>query len=289
MSEKSEKKRLGRWYFGGLGSAGAACCTHPLDLLKVHLQTQQEGKIGIVKQTVSIVRGQGVLALYNGLSASLVRQLTYSTTRFAIYEAMKKQVSPDGEAAVPFSQRLVMAAVAGACGGFVGTPGDLVNVRMQNDIKLAQEVRRNYNHALDGMVRVAREEGVRTLFSGANWATGRAILMTIGQLCFYDSVKQSLMATPYFEDNLLTHFTASLAAGAIATTMTQPLDVLKTRSMNAKPGEFSSSVDLIRYTAKNGPMAFYKGYVPAFVRLGPQTILTFVLFEQLRINFGYYP
>jgi len=288
MSEKSEKKRLGRWYFGGLGSAGAACCTHPLDLLKVHLQTQQEGKIGIVKQTVSIVRGQGVLALYNGLSASLVRQLTYSTTRFAIYEAMKKQVSPDGEA-VPFSQRLVMAAVAGACGGFVGTPGDLVNVRMQNDIKLAQEVRRNYNHALDGMVRVAREEGVRTLFSGANWATGRAILMTIGQLCFYDSVKQSLMATPYFEDNLLTHFTASLAAGAIATTMTQPLDVLKTRSMNAKPGEFSSSVDLIRYTAKNGPMAFYKGYVPAFVRLGPQTILTFVLFEQLRINFGYYP
>ena len=56
MSEKSEKKRLARWYFGGLGSAGAACCTHPLDLLKVHLQTQQEGKIGIVKQTVSIVR-----------------------------------------------------------------------------------------------------------------------------------------------------------------------------------------------------------------------------------------
>lgn len=28
-------KRIGRWYFGGLASAGAACCTHPLDLLKV--------------------------------------------------------------------------------------------------------------------------------------------------------------------------------------------------------------------------------------------------------------
>ena len=82
--------------------------------------------------------------------------------------------------------------------------------------------------------------------------------MTIGQLCFYDQVKQSLMATPYFQDNLATHFTASLAAGAIATTMTQPMDVLKTRSMNAKPGEFKSSVDLIKYTAKNGPMAFYK-------------------------------
>jgi len=86
MGESGEKKRLARWYFGGLGSAGAACCTHPLDLLKVHLQTQQDGKIGIVRQTANIIKADGILALYNGLSASLVRQLTYSTTRFAIYE-----------------------------------------------------------------------------------------------------------------------------------------------------------------------------------------------------------
>ena len=36
-------------------------------------------------------------------------------------------------------------------------------------------------------------------------------------------------------------------------------------------------------------MAFYKGYIPAFVRLGPQTILTFIFFEQLRMNFGFFP
>jgi len=164
-----------------------------------------------------------------------------------------------------------------------------VNVRMQNDIKLPKESRRNYKHAIDGMARVVREEGVRKLFSGVDWATGRAILMTIGQLCFYDQVKLTLLATPYFSDGIATHFTASLCAGAIATTMTQPLDVLKTRSMNAKPGEFKSSMDLIRYTAKNGPLAFYKGYIPAFVRLGPQTILTFIFFEQLRMNFGFIP
>ena len=71
--------------------------------------------------------------------------------------------------------------------------------------------------------------------------------------------------------------------------MTQPLDVLKTRAMNAKPGEFSGPLDLIRFTAKQGPTAFYKGFVPAFVRLGPHTILTFVFLEQLRQNFGYLP
>ena len=35
VSRMTEQKRMGRWYFGGLASAGAACCTHPLDLIKV--------------------------------------------------------------------------------------------------------------------------------------------------------------------------------------------------------------------------------------------------------------
>lgn len=30
--------------------------------------------------------------------------------------------------------------------------------------------------------------------------------------------------------------------GAVATTLCQPLDVLKTRAMNAKPGEFTVSI-----------------------------------------------
>jgi len=306
---------MGRWYFGGLASAGAACCTHPLDLVKVQLQTKKDGNIGALAQAKHIIRSEGFLALYNGLSASLVRQLTYSTTRFAIYEVAKQSVSPNGEP-IPFTSRLGMAAVAGACGGFVGTPGDMTNVRMQNDMKLPPDQRRNYKHAIDGMARVYREEGLmklppdqrrnykhaidgmarvyreeglKKLFSGADWATGRAILMTIGQLCFYDQIKQTLLATDYFQDNLVTHFTSSLGAGAIATTMTQPLDVMKTRSMNAKAGEFAGSMDIVRATLKEGPMAFYKGYIPAFLRLGPQTILTFVFFEQLRMNFGFIP
>ena len=77
--------------------------------------------------------------------------------------------------------------------------------------------------------------------------------------------------------------------GAIATMLTQPLDVLKTRAMNAKQGDFKGPLDLIRFTASQGPMAFFKGFVPAFVRLGPHTILTFVFLEQLRMNFGTLP
>lgn len=58
-SQEVKEKRISRWYFGGLASAGAACCTHPLDLLKVMLQTQQEGKLSIVQLTGKVVRQQG--------------------------------------------------------------------------------------------------------------------------------------------------------------------------------------------------------------------------------------
>ena len=281
-------KRLSRWYFGGLSSAGAACVTHPLDLLKVHLQTNQEGKISVVRLTISIIQKQGIAALYNGLSASLLRQLTYSTMRFGAYEVGKQTFESSGHSLL-FSQKLLLAGVSGAAGGVLGTPGDVINVRMQNDIKLPPEQRRNYKHALDGIVRIVKQEGVRKLFSGCSTATLRASLMTIGQLSFYDQIKIMLLQSGRFEDNPVTHVVSSVCAGAIATTLTQPLDVLKTRAMNASPGEFKNLMDLFLYTAKLGPLAFFKGFVPAFIRLAPHTILTFVFLEQLRSNFGFYP
>ncbi|XP_065155245.1 mitochondrial dicarboxylate carrier [Atheta coriaria] len=280
----TEQKRVGRWYFGGLSSAGAACITHPIDLIKVHLQTQQTGKLGILQTTMQVVRRDGFFALYNGISASLLRQLTYSTTRFGIYEMAKQSL---GTTQPSFGIAVSMAALAGAAGGLVGTPGDMINVRMQNDMKLPPEQRRNYKHAIDGLVRVASEEGPTKLFNGATAATTRAVFMTIGQLAFYDLVKKYLLGTGMFKDNTTTHFLSSLTAGLIATTLTQPMDVIKTRMMNSKPGEFAGIWDAVKYTAKLGPLGFYKGYIPAFVRLGPHTILTFLFLEQLRLNFGF--
>lgn len=54
-----QQQRISRWYFGGLASAGAACITHPLDLLKVTLQTQQDGKLSIIKLTGQVIKNQG--------------------------------------------------------------------------------------------------------------------------------------------------------------------------------------------------------------------------------------
>jgi len=40
----------------------------------------------------------------------------------------------------------------------------------------------------------------------------RAVLMTVGQLSFYDQVKQLLLSSGHFDDNSTTHFLSSLTA-----------------------------------------------------------------------------
>jgi dicarboxylate transporter 10 len=40
--------------------------------------------------------------------------------------------------------KVLIAAGSGGCGGFVGTPGDMINVRMQNDMRVAKELRRGF-------------------------------------------------------------------------------------------------------------------------------------------------
>uniref|UniRef100_UPI00398F3721 mitochondrial dicarboxylate carrier-like isoform X1 n=2 Tax=Pristiophorus japonicus TaxID=55135 RepID=UPI00398F3721 len=279
------EKRISRWYFGGLASSGAACCTHPLDLLKVHLQTQQEVKMRMTGMALNVIRNDGILALYNGLSASLCRQMTYSLTRFAIYETARDRLNSGNNQPLPFYQKVLLGAFGGFAGGFVGTPADMVNVRMQNDMKLPANLRRNYKHALDGIYRVFQEEGLRKLFSGATMASSRGVLVTIGQLACYDQAKQLVLSTGFMSDNILTHFLSSFIAGGCATFLCQPLDVLKTRLMNSK-GEYRGVWHCVSETARLGPLGFYKGCVPAGIRLVPQTVLTFMFLEQLRTHFG---
>jgi solute carrier family 25 (mitochondrial dicarboxylate transporter), member 10 len=126
----------------------------------------------------------------------------------------------------------------------------MVNVRMQNDSKLPIEQRRNYKHCLEALYRIYRVEGALRLFSGTTMASSRGMLVTIGQLAFYDEIKFRLIKSTYFEDNLTAHLTASLGAGMVATVITMPLDVLKTRLMNAKPGEYSGILHCVRDIAK---------------------------------------
>ena len=172
-----------------------------------------------------------------------------------------------------------MASTSGFLGGIAGNPADILNVRMQNDAALPAADRRNYKNALDGLVRMFREEGVASLFRGVWPNSARAVLMTASQLASYDIFKKELLIYTNLGDNLYTHFTASLMAGFVATTVCSPVDVIKTRIMSTKTKESMMAL-LTRITRQEGWGWMWRGWLPSFVRLGPHTIATFMFLEQ---------
>jgi dicarboxylate transporter 10 len=229
-----------------------------------------------------VIKTDGVSGLYRGLSASLLRQLTYSTARFGIYEELKTRAArSSGGREAPFPVLMAMAAGSGFVGGIAGNFADVINVRMQHDAALPPAERRNYRHALDGMTRMAHEEGVRSWFRGWLPNASRAAVMTAGQLASYDIFKRLLLQYTPLGDTLTTHFSASFLAGLAAATATSPIDVIKTRVMSSNQTHGIASLigDIYR---TDGLRWMFKGWVPSFLRLGPHTICTFVFLEMHR-------
>lgn len=204
--------------------------------------------------------------------------MTYSTTRFGVYEELKS-VSTTARQNPNFTTLVAMASASGFLGGLAGNPADVINVRMQHDAALPAAERRNYKNAIDGLMRMVREEGVPALFKGVWPNSARAVLMTASQLASYDVFKRLLLEKTSMKDNLTTHFSASFMAGFVATTVCSPVDVIKTRVMSSKEtkGIFILLSDIMK---KEGFTWMFKGWVPSFIRLGPHTIATFLFLEQ---------
>jgi dicarboxylate transporter 10 len=68
--------------------------------------------------------------------------LNYLKKTVFLHKVSKQYVGGAKADSIPFYQKALIAGMSGAVGGFVGTPGDMINVRMQNDIKIPEAQRR---------------------------------------------------------------------------------------------------------------------------------------------------
>ncbi|KAK7029654.1 RNA-dependent ATPase rok1 [Paramarasmius palmivorus] len=217
--------------------------------------------------------------------------MSYSLVRIGSYEEMKSRLSRNGKPSTP--QLLLAASFAGALGGIAGNPADILLVRMTSDPIKPPEKRYNYSNAISGLISLIKEEGFKGLARGVGTNTARAVLMTLptplspkkaSQVGSYDFFKFSLLNKhiPIIDyqlrDSLLLHSIASCLAGTLATTVCSPVDVLRSRVMSSS-SDYTALQILKRSLQKEGPRFLFKGWTPAFIRLGPNTVLLFVFFE----------
>jgi len=108
------------------------------------------------------------------------------------------------------------------------------------------------------------------------------MLMNSSQLASYDFFKETLQNTGLFAPgSLIQYLTSSLLAGTVATTITSPADVIRSRVMNAR-GTDSGIPQLLKAMRIEGPMFMFRGWVPSWIRLAPNTVILLTVLEKLR-------
>jgi len=273
----------------------ATCFVQPVDLVKTRMQLSGEGGSTRVHKTAlhaiwKIGMTEGLKGLYQGLSAGLLRQATYTTTRLGVYQSLEERFTKSGKAP-NFLSKLVMGAVAGGIGAVVGTPAEVALVRMTSDGRLPHAERRHYKNVFNALIRISREEGFFTMWRGVQPTVIRAMILNMAQLAGYSQSKYLLLTTGYFQDNMKTHFVASLISGFFSTAVSIPVDITKTRLQTMKTVDgvypYSGTLDCaVKVIRMEGIFALWKGFTPYFLRLGPHTILTFVFLEQFNKRFS---
>uniref|UniRef100_A0A3Q0RLP8 Dicarboxylate carrier UCP2 n=1 Tax=Amphilophus citrinellus TaxID=61819 RepID=A0A3Q0RLP8_AMPCI len=279
-------------------SAGTAGCvadllTFPLDTAKVRLQVQGESKSllkgqrakyrGVFGTIFTMVKTEGPRSLYCGLVAGLQRQMSFASVRIGMYDTMKQLYSQGSENA-GIGTRLLAGCTTGAMAVAFAQPTDVVKVRFQAQGWLPENgcVKR-YSSTIDAYKTIARDEGFKGLWKGSLPNIARNAIVNCSELVTYDIIKELILHHNLLTDNMPCHFTAAFAAGFCATIVASPVDVVKTRFMNSVPGQYSGAVNCaLTMLIKEGPTAFYKGFMPSFLRLGSWNIVMFVSYEQIK-------
>jgi len=293
-------KQIGKgvkFFFGGTAGMGATIFVQPLDLVKNRMQLQGAG--GAKKQyansfqaLTTILKNEGVVGIYTGLSAGLLRQATYTTTRLGIYTSLFDMFSKDGKPP-NFLTKALIGVTAGGIGAFVGTPAEVALIRMTADGRLPADQRRGYTSVFNALSRIVSEEGLFALWRGCIPTVGRAMVVNAAQLASYSQAKQSLVGTGYFHEGLFLHFVASMISGLITTAASMPVDIAKTRIQNMKTidgkPEYKGAVDVLaKVIRQEGFFSLWKGFTPYYARLGPHTVLTFIFLEQMNKSYRKY-
>lgn len=227
----------------------AEAATFPIDTVKTRLQLQDRTAtprtLGALQMAASIVRRDGVAGLYAGLSPALARHVVYTGTRITIYEqlrdAWQARSPPLASGSVELLPKLAMGLTAGALGQLVAVPADLVKVQMQaagSGSAARKHVEGNTRQlGLLGTLRhILSVEGIAGLWRGAGPAVQRAALVNLGELATYDQAKHTLLSLQLVPEGLPAHVASSVASGLVASLVSTPADVIKTRLMAQRRG-----------------------------------------------------
>jgi len=275
---------------GSISGMLADLATHPLSTIKTRLQCQGaaaasgEGAAAEVlyKSTFEgmrhMIAKEGVMSLYKGVGIVVAAAAPAQAMYFAGYEA--------GRSLLGSSSSAIFAAgcMAQLCGSVTWVPMDVIKERLQIEGQLKTgEV---YGSSWQAVKQICRHEGFMGLYRAYVihqfvWAPFNGLYFTT-----YERTKK-YMSDQYNSGPVVAGTVASISAGTVASVVTSPLDLVKTRLQvmlsNPTIFDYTGPVDaFFKIVKKEGVAALFDGVAARCIWLTPRISIAMVSYEYIK-------
>jgi len=259
---------------GGVSAAVAKTAAAPIERVKLLIQNQDEmiksGRLakrydGIVECFRRTAAEEGVLSLWRGNTANVIRYFPTQALNFAFKDYFKKMFGfkKDRDGYWPwFAGNLASGGAAGASSLLFVYSLDYARTRLANDAKSAKKGgERQFNGLIDVYKKTLASDGLRGLYRGFGPSVTGIIVYRGLYFGLYDSLKPVLL-TGTLEGNFL----ASFLLGWVVTTgsglASYPLDTVRRRMMmtSGEAVKYASSLAAFKQiVAQEGVKSLFKG------------------------------
>jgi len=259
---------------GGISAAVSKTAAAPIERVKLLIQNQDEmiksGRLdrrygGIIECFSRTASQEGVMALWRGNTANVIRYFPTQALNFAFrdtYKAMfafKKE--RDGYAKW-MAGNLASGGMAGATSLLFVYSLDYARTRLANDNKSAKGGgERQFNGLVDVYKKTLASDGIAGLYRGFMPSVLGIVVYRGLYFGMYDSIKPVVLVGP-LEGNFLASFALGWGVTTGAGIASYPLDTIRRRMMmtSGEAVKYKSSMDAGRQIiAKEGVKSLFKG------------------------------
>jgi len=277
---------------GGIAGAVSRTAVAPLERLKIMYMVGGPHYKGMpVKEAlIRIGKEEGLVGFFRGNGANVARIVPFTAIQLSVYPIFKSIATENDTRKLTKPARFVCGVMAGILASVATYPLDFIRCRlsMQNKQNLI------YNGVIDGIVKVVKQEGFFTLYSGlAPTILGISAYAGI-QLSVYDLTKDIM--TKLHKDGQNTEFDFFVAgawAGLVAQTAAFPIELIRRRmqvrgfeiggvdssAAKSKVGFVSEFFNVYR---AEGIRGLYRGLVPNYLKIIPAVGINFLVFEEMK-------
>ena len=143
-----------------------------------------------------------------------------------------------------------------------------------------------FTGTVDALIKISRNEGIRSLWSGLPPTLLMAIPATVIYFTAYDRLRANLWAWCKTEQQpLWVPVFCGAAARCIATTTISPLELVRTKMQSKKLSYWEVATAIKQLVKYNGPFSLWRGVGPTLVRDIPFSSIYWATYEYMKQNF----